>query len=106
MKSLTKFDVLNAWLDRVGARLLWQMSSKGRTGYDRMNTAPFLLHCVEINGRVVIIQEWTGNGTGWQIYVPSSDKNDTAACVDGAAAALGVDGCRGLVEEAVQPQKA
>lgn len=81
-------DPLDAWLERVEALPQWQMK------------VPGLGHIVTsylINGQLAVVIRYKEN-LGWELLVPSSNKNNTAASLDGAAMALGVDGCRGLVE--------
>lgn len=81
-------DALYQWLDRVNAAALWQKQLDGST-----------LTAFNINGRVAIVQLFNGgDGEGWEIYIPSSNSGKIADALDAAAEALGVDGCRGLVE--------
>lgn len=94
MAPLSKADTtspLHRWIDRIGARSIWSTSN------DR---GKILTTAYIVNGRtfiVVITQTARGTITGWDIYVPASEKNSIAATLDSAAIALGVEGCAGLV---------
>lgn len=79
--------VLTAWLNRVDARLLWSRIV-GQIGE---------VKAYQINGRLALVLLYSrGHGSGFELFVPASRENNTAATLDGAATALGVDGSRGL----------
>lgn len=92
MTTAEKTAPLDAWLDRVEAREAWTaLMPNGRstiTGY-------------LINGHIAVAIRYYSHGErkidGWELLVPASLKNDTTATLDGAALALGVEGCHGLV---------
>lgn len=83
-----KTDPLDAWLERVEARLLWQSNVKG------IGTVT----CYLVNQRLAMVLRYQER-RGWELFVPASNENNTALTLDGAAEALGVDGCAGLLDE-------
>lgn len=83
---------LTDWLARVEARKLWERTIPTEVG-------GMTLTGYKINGQLAVaIVDQAGHG--WELLVPAGgNTNDTATTLDGAATALGVDGCRGLVED-------
>jgi hypothetical protein len=79
---------LQAWLERIGARLVWQSKIPNWIG---------LISAYHVNGKVFLVQTFSNNN-GWEVFIPASDKNNTSLTLDNAALFLGVEGCRGLVD--------
>lgn len=92
MPNTTRLEPLRAWLDRVNAQCLYEMTSPSK----RILTSVYV-----IGGRVAIVQShrnMDGTTTGWDLFVPAKpDSADIALTLDAAAIALGVEGCAGLV---------
>lgn len=82
-------EVLQAWLRRVNATPLW---SQGIFGFKHKTVTAY-----SVNGRPVLCVN--DREDGWELYVQSTDKNSVEASLDGAAVALGVDGCAGLLDK-------
>ena len=90
-------EILDKWLERVGAKLMWQLD--GAPGTQVKFTS-----CYLINLKPVIVLTYF---RGWDVFIPSYTKfpmdeqkaNDTIQSLDGAAIALGTMGCAGLMSE-------
>lgn len=88
MKTATKHtDILDAWLERVEADESWSM----RVEHTGATVTGYLINC-----RLAVVVRYAEN-LGWELLVAGSYQNSTEATLDGAAEALGVEGCRGLV---------
>jgi hypothetical protein len=77
---------LDAWLKRVEASEQWTMTVPN-TG---AKVSGYL-----INGNLVVAVRYA-EGNGWELLIPASKENNTAATLDGAASFCGVLGCRDL----------
>lgn len=82
---------LRSWQERVNATAVRRFEDNGDT---------FTVY--RIGGQLAIVQVYKNN-LGWELFVASSncsgskELNSVSAALDGAAVALGVEGCRGLV---------
>jgi len=86
-------------------RPLWQLVAERKNGFSN----PFLLTALQINGRVVLLQEFGGAHEGsWDVFVPATDSGkitDTVAAVEAAvkltphAGALAGPSVPGLADE-------
>lgn len=92
MKAAIEGDVrrpLSLWLKRIGAQMLWIQKVR--------SVGTISAYMAGDNARVFLVHDFADSG-GWEIYIPSSNKNDAALSMDHAAEYLGVEGCRGLLE--------
>jgi hypothetical protein len=82
-------DLLDAWLDRVDASKRWEF---------KLPSTGDIMAAHIINCQLVITLRYAGRN-GWELFVPPSNSNKISDTLDHAAMMLGVEGCRGLVEE-------
>jgi len=80
-------EALDLWLERVEASQCWEETVDEGTG-------PTVTGYI-INSQLAVVVRYADRN-GWELLVPASTKNSVAATLDGAAAALGVEGCRDL----------
>ena len=76
-----RLAVLNEWLESVDARKLWASQFIGDVKRGNRIAA------YEVNNYVILIQ---CIDDGWEIYLPASKVNSTAAALEAAAAFCGI----------------
>lgn len=96
-ETTSRTDQLQLWLDRVNANFMWSAKIPGGKG------AKIEAH--NINGQCALVLRFA-NKDGWELFVPASNRNEIAHTIDAAAIALGVEGCRGLINDAAHIAKA
>lgn len=88
-----RMAALDGWLERINATAMYQVLSPNRRT---------MITVYAVNGRVFVVMRYMEPrkpASGWDIFVPAHESNHVSLTLDSAAEALGVDGCRGLVEE-------
>lgn len=85
-RTMTQTEqALAGWLARVKAELAWEAKLHDDT-----------LRGYWINCQLVIVLQYQEGAAGWELFIPPSNGNLLADTLDGAAKALGVEGCKGL----------
>lgn len=103
-KAMTeRMNALDKWLERIEARPMYEMLSPNRrtmvTVYTVGGKHP--IGDEPARASVFMVMRYVEPGkpaTGWDIFVPASGSNNVRLTLDAAAMAMGVDGCRGLID--------
>lgn len=83
MKNREKLD---KWLERNEAHKLFEQLVRGQH-------RSLVLEFWSINGQLLIVMH---QESGWDLFLPASDKNDVVATLDAAAERLNCLGCADL----------
>jgi hypothetical protein len=90
---------LQRWLERIGARAISDGHiSNGATTVILYNVTAKHTSMTQGTraGEVRVFVVFLYSVGGWDLFVPAHNGNDIVQTLDGAALAMGVDGCAGL----------